>query len=156
MTVYHENEYEVVNLNTLLNRHKKSEFQWRREHGIRIPNPREDEPHIIPNIERVGPETVAFAAIGGNWQALEVVNRLALVAREPEYICTKCGETKAASEFYYDGRTSGRGYTRSWCIACEKQDRHARYLRQAEKKRKTGKKQGKRKQTRRHYAAKPP
>jgi hypothetical protein len=45
-----------------------------------------------------------------------------------EATCTRCGETKDASEFYRDGRTtSGLG---SWCKACMAVGAKARMRRQ--------------------------
>lgn len=92
----------------------------RKHHGLEPHNPLAGGmSHEIARIDRLDPETIAFLAIGGNWQALELLGYTGALP-EIEVKCSKCQRYLTLNAFGHDAKNTRRYCKRSWCQECER------------------------------------
>ena len=125
LTTYHESEYAIFDTR----KPSQPAFHWRAGAGGHVtcpPLPEGNKPHDFRTIDTQPTERLALWAIARYAPVLDMLGRL---ADEPRYRCAKCGQHLPQSAFRYDAKNTRRGFTRSWCMACDRDDRNSRYAR---------------------------
>ena len=125
MRTYTESEYAIFD--TL--QPAQPAFHWRvgtSGHVTCPPLPEGNKPHAFRTIDSQPTERLALWAIARYAPVMDMLGRL---PDEPRYRCARCHQRLPQTAFGYDAKNTRRGFTRSWCYACEREDNNARYAR---------------------------